>query len=174
MASLGTKCLAGMSRPLGPLRTASTFHSTDFFGRKSVLAHAPKRGWKSIQASSSTAPPRELVITSDPANNVSENIYSKIGAKLHLTPGHPLNIIKAAIYDYFDTVHKDSFQKFDDLPPIVSAKANFDSVLVPADHVSRSSNDTYYINSDTVLRYERDPYEHDTDSLDAVEIGVFD
>ena len=29
---------------------------------------------------------------------------------------------------------------------------NFDEVLVPADHVSRSPNDTYYIDTDTVLR----------------------
>lgn len=29
---------------------------------------------------------------------------------------------------------------------------NFDDVLVPADHVSRSYNDTYYIDSQTVLR----------------------
>lgn len=29
---------------------------------------------------------------------------------------------------------------------------NFDEVLVPSDHVSRSPNDTYYIDPDTVLR----------------------
>lgn len=29
---------------------------------------------------------------------------------------------------------------------------NFDDVLVPADHVSRSYNDTYYVDAQTVLR----------------------
>lgn len=29
---------------------------------------------------------------------------------------------------------------------------NFDDVLVPPDHVSRSYNDTYYVDSQTVLR----------------------
>lgn len=29
---------------------------------------------------------------------------------------------------------------------------NFDEVLVPADHVSRNPNDTYYVDPDTVLR----------------------
>lgn len=29
---------------------------------------------------------------------------------------------------------------------------NFDEVLVPADHVSRNPNDTYYIDTETVLR----------------------
>lgn len=44
------------------------------------------------------------------------------------------------------------FSKLDDLHPIVSTQANFDDVLVPADHISRSSNDTYYVSKDTVLR----------------------
>ena len=33
-----------------------------------------------------------------------------------------------------------------------TAQANFDEVLVPVDHISRSSNDTYYVNAETVLR----------------------
>lgn len=40
----------------------------------------------------------------------------------------------------------------DDLYPIVSTKQNFDQVLVPEDHVSRSPNDTYYVDPHTVLR----------------------
>lgn len=44
------------------------------------------------------------------------------------------------------------FSKHDDLYPVVSTKANFDDILIPADHISRSPNDTYYINPDTVLR----------------------
>lgn len=41
---------------------------------------------------------------------------------------------------------------FEDFLPIVSTKANFDELLIPEDHVSRSPNDTYYINNETVLR----------------------
>ena len=33
-----------------------------------------------------------------------------------------------------------------------SLQANFDDVLTPADHVSRNPNDTYYVDSQTVLR----------------------
>lgn len=29
---------------------------------------------------------------------------------------------------------------------------NFDEILIPTDHVSRSPNDTYYVDPDTVLR----------------------
>ena len=31
-------------------------------------------------------------------------------------------------------------------------QANFDDVLVPADHISRSANDTFYVDEQTVLR----------------------
>jgi phenylalanyl-tRNA synthetase alpha chain len=34
----------------------------------------------------------------------------------------------------------------------LSLSQNFDEVLVPADHMSRSYNDTYYVSKDTVLR----------------------
>ena len=36
--------------------------------------------------------------------------------------------------------------------PAVTVAANFDSVLVPDDHVSRSKNDNYYLNAGNVLR----------------------
>ena len=39
---------------------------------------------------------------------------------------------------------------FDDLDPIVSVESNFDSLLIPPDHVSRSPSDTYYVDSDRV------------------------
>lgn len=89
---------------------------------------------------------------SHPKNNVPENIYEKIGRNLHLKPNHPLNILRTAIYQYFDTLAPGRFNKFDTLAPVVSIVANFDEVLVPADHVSRSPNDTYYVDDQSVLR----------------------
>ncbi|XP_072993062.1 phenylalanine--tRNA ligase, chloroplastic/mitochondrial isoform X2 [Typha latifolia] len=94
----------------------------------------------------------DVVKEDDPTNNVPDTIYSKIGLQLHRRDNHPLGILKNAIYDYFDTSYSAKFVKFDDLCPIVSVKENFDDVLVPADHVSRSYNDTYYVDSQTVLR----------------------
>jgi phenylalanyl-tRNA synthetase alpha chain len=88
----------------------------------------------------------------DPHNNVTENVYSKLGVNLHRRTGHPLCTIREAIYEYFDDVYKGSFNTFDDLLPIVSTQSNFDSVLVPENHVSRSLNDTYYVDANTVLR----------------------
>lgn len=93
------------------------------------------------------------VITGDPANNVTDHIFEKIGYNLHRRPDHPLGIIKAVIEEYFDEKFgKDTFTQFDDMYPVVSTYANFDSVLVPPDHVSRSANDTYYVDGENVLR----------------------
>ncbi|XP_057539885.1 phenylalanine--tRNA ligase, chloroplastic/mitochondrial-like isoform X1 [Amaranthus tricolor] len=95
---------------------------------------------------------KEDVVRDDPANNVPDGIFRKLGMQLHRRNQHPLGILKNAIYDFFDSNYSKNFEKFDDLCPIVSVKANFDDVLVPADHVSRSYNDTYYVDSQTVLR----------------------
>ena len=97
-------------------------------------------------------PPRSEVITGHPANNVTDYIYSKIGAGLHLAAHHPICIIRQAIYAYFDASHPGLYDKFDSLQPVVSVKANFDEVLVPLEHVSRNPNDTYYVDPHTVLR----------------------
>lgn len=63
------------------------------------------------------------VITGHPANNVTDSIFEKIGVNLHQQAAHPIGIIKSAIYEYFDTQHPALFAKFDDLAPVVSAKA---------------------------------------------------
>ncbi|XP_078447232.1 phenylalanyl-tRNA synthetase class IIc family protein [Wolffia australiana] len=94
----------------------------------------------------------DVVKEDDPTNNVPDTIFSKLGMQLHRRDNHPLGILKNAINDYFDSKYPGKFVKFDDLCPIVSTTANFDDVLVPADHVSRSYNDTYYVNENTVLR----------------------
>ena len=39
---------------------------------------------------------------------------------------------------------------------------NFDEVLVPADHVSRDPNDTYYIDTETVLRCHTSAHQAET------------
>ncbi|XP_065876657.1 phenylalanine--tRNA ligase, chloroplastic/mitochondrial [Euphorbia lathyris] len=95
---------------------------------------------------------KDDVVRDDPTNNVTDAIFSKLGMQLHLRNQHPLGILKNAVYEYFDTTYSGKYEKFDDLSPLVSLKQNFDDVLIPADHVSRSYNDTYYVDSQTVLR----------------------
>lgn len=94
-----------------------------------------------------------------------------MGRNLHLTPNHPLNIIRTAIYDYFDKSFPGRFNKFDQLPSVVSVEANFDEVLVPADHVSRSPNDTYYVDDKRVLRCHTSA--HQAEMLRNGESGAF-
>ncbi|MCL7049257.1 hypothetical protein MKW94_025943, partial [Papaver nudicaule] len=62
------------------------------------------------------------VVKDDPANNVPDTIYKKLGLQLHQRDKHPLGILKNAIYSYFDLNYSGKFVKFDNLCPIVSAK----------------------------------------------------
>ena len=85
--------------------------------------------------------------------NVPINIQEKIGRNLHLLPHHPLSILKKKVELYFKTLENEpSFALFDSLSPIVSTTQCFDDLLTPKDHVSRSIQDTYYLNHDTLLR----------------------
>ncbi|XP_042484557.1 phenylalanine--tRNA ligase, chloroplastic/mitochondrial [Macadamia integrifolia] len=104
---------------------------------------------------------KDDVVRDDPTNNVTDTIFSKLGMQLHRRNHHPIGILKNAIYNYFDINYSEKYYKFDDLCPIVSAKQNFDDVLVPADHVSRSYNDTYYIDPETVLRCHTSAHQAD-------------
>ncbi|ABO94495.1 phenylalanine-tRNA synthetase, probable [Ostreococcus lucimarinus CCE9901] len=125
-----------------------------FYGHKSTLGTSQRSSTRVVRGpGGAAAVRREDVLIACPDNNVTEYIFEKIGVDLHRRPEHPLGILKNAIMDYFDeTYGKNAFRMFDDLHPIVSSYENFDSVLVPEDHVSRSKNDTYYVTADTVLR----------------------
>ena len=89
-----------------------------------------------------------------PECNIPSNIASRFGMNLHLQPKHPLGIIKNIIESYWNDLDDGAspFECIDSLSPIVSTAANFDSLLIPPDHVSRSKNDTYYLRNDVVLR----------------------
>ena len=87
---------------------------------------------------------------------VPEGVRSKLGADLHLRPGHPLQIIKRTIEMHFEqealSHGSEPFMFFDSLSPEVSVEANFDELLIPPDHVSRAPTDTFYLDDRTVLR----------------------
>ncbi|KAL2643995.1 hypothetical protein R1flu_011582 [Riccia fluitans] len=130
------------------------------FAQKVMPQSSEKKKIRSISCSAAasvdvggvTLNREDIVREDDPTNNVPDSVFTKIGLQLHNRENHPLGILKNEIYNYFDERFGGEFKKFDDLSPIVSVKANFDDVLVPADHVSRRMNDTYYVNSETVLR----------------------
>ena len=95
---------------------------------------------------------RTDIITEHPKNNVTDTIFQKLGVNLHHRKDHPLGIIKEAIFQYFEQKEPGNFKLFDDLYPVVTTKQNFDELLIPGDHISRSENDTYYVDSESVLR----------------------
>jgi len=96
----------------------------------------------------------------DDWTNLSPSVFNKIGANLHCRKDHPIYLIRKKIENFFRQhqkdylLHKDdSIQSvFDNLSPIVSTRQNFDSLLIPDDHVSRKNSESYYLNKSTMLR----------------------
>ncbi len=83
----------------------------------------------------------------DDWTNITPKVVSFIGRNLYLKNGNPIYLISEGIRHYFkdfDVFYFDS--------PVVDLNANFDSLLIAKDHVSRSKSDTYYVNKDYVLR----------------------
>lgn len=64
-----------------------------------------------------------------------------------MDPKNPIGLMSHAIRDHFNDMHHLTYPS-----PVVTIDDNFDSLLVPKDHVSRSKHDTYYLNKDLLLR----------------------
>ena len=89
----------------------------------------------------------------DHMTNLTERIIKNIDSKKHQIERHPVEIIKQQIYEFFDENYSGAdFSRVENLSPIVTVAQNFDSVLIPEDHVSRAKKDNYYINSEYMLR----------------------
>ena len=82
------------------------------------------------------------------SSNITQGIISKMGKNLHNKKNHPLEIVKKKIYSYFG----EKFEKFDNFNPIVKIEENFDKLLIGKEHPARSTSDTYYYDSEHVLR----------------------
>lgn len=80
-------------------------------------------------------------------NNITKSIADKRGLKLHNNPRHPICMFKEHVQKFFV-----GYEIFDSLPEMVTVKDNFDDLLIPADHLCRSLNDTYYLDEEHVLR----------------------
>ena len=98
--------------------------------------------------------------------NVSPSILNKVGRNLHKIPHHPVNITKQRVVNHFhktfvNRVGNAIFAHFDDVEPVVTTEQNFDSLLVPTNHVSRSRNDNYYVNNSYMLRAHTSAHQRD-------------
>ncbi|KAJ8977029.1 hypothetical protein NQ317_013478 [Molorchus minor] len=75
----------------------------------------------------------------------------------YTNPYHPLGLVRQRIINFFyksfvNRRRNPVFSVHEGLPAIVSVCQNFDSLLIPKDHPSRSKSDCYYINRKYLLR----------------------
>ena len=102
----------------------------------------------------------------DAMTNITPSILSKVGRNLHLCKNHPLSILRERIQEHVYADYRTRwggpmFTMVDNLSPVVTVEQNFDSLLVPKDHVSRTKNDNYYINAEHLLRAHTSAHQRD-------------
>lgn len=93
----------------------------------------------------------------DDWTNLKPRIKSYLNRNIYLQEHHPLSIIRKRIVDYFyksfiTNRGNPLFSVVDNLSPIVTLEQNFDSLLIPDDHISRQKSDSFYLNRDYMLR----------------------
>ncbi|AQZ14256.1 MSF1 (YPR047W) [Zygosaccharomyces parabailii] len=96
--------------------------------------------------------------TDDKMTNVTQSIIDLTGRSLHLQKCHPVGILREAIETRLNSTDS-AFKIYNQFEPVVSVYDNFDSLGFPMDHPGRSKSDTYYINSDTLLRTHTSAHE---------------
>ena len=84
---------------------------------------------------------------SDEWTNVPDAVIRLTTRGLYREPGNPIYLVAESLRQHY---HQHKCYDFDN--PVVSLWGNFDSILVPPGHVSRSRKDTFYVDRDHVLR----------------------
>lgn len=102
----------------------------------------------------------------DHVTNIRSSLIPKIGISLHNMKHHPLNLLKQQIVDYFykNFINRQKnpvFSVYDSISPVVTLHQNFDSLLVPVDHVSRKPSESFYLNSQYMLRAHTSAHQSD-------------
>jgi len=144
-------CAGGVQSRLCFIRCFSS--STCLSSSGSPHAHTTERA----RFSSPTVSLLGRTFDVDSWTNITPRVVSKLGRCLHRRSGHPVSHVWHRIENYFSStfitrVGHPRFVVFDNLSPVVTPHQNFDSLLVPPDHPSRSLTDTYYVNSGHLLR----------------------
>lgn len=93
----------------------------------------------------------------DDWTNLKARTQSYMNRNIYLQDHHPLSIIRKQIVDYFyksfiTNRGNPLFSVVDNLSPVVTLEQNFDSLLIPPDHVSRKKTDSFYLNRNYMLR----------------------
>lgn len=102
----------------------------------------------------------------DKWTNITSNLLSFVGRNIFLQEYHPLSLLRQRIvnfmYKRFVNRSKNPlFSVYDQLSPVVTLEQNFDSLLVPENHVSRKISESYYLNSKYMLRAHTSAHQRD-------------
>lgn len=93
----------------------------------------------------------------DGYTNITPKVLDLMSRRLLEQRENPLYLISERIRHFFKTksIPGDVGYQYDEYnfaSPIVTHEDNFDSLLIPKDHVSRKKSDTYYVNSQYLFR----------------------
>lgn len=92
-------------------------------------------------------------------SNIPPRLLELSERKLIQNSDHPLGILKHLIHDFVNTAYPGVFTLKDNFDPKVTVHQNFDALLIPKDHPSRSPSDTYYFDKDHLLRTHTSAHE---------------
>lgn len=97
----------------------------------------------------------------DSMTNITPSISSRLNRKLLSQPNSPLALLWRRIQRYFEKSQSGmfSFLRHDD--PIVTVEQNFDELLIPPSHPSRTHTDSYYLNRRYMLRTHMTAHERE-------------
>ncbi|KAM3716824.1 putative valine--tRNA ligase [Dirofilaria immitis] len=107
-----------------------------------------------------------ISLSPDEKWNLSPAVLRTLQRRLLFEVDNPLSLLKQRIVNFIYGKYQmkggmsPQFAVIDNQPRAVSVFDNFDSLLVPANHVSRSVQDTYYINKDYCLRAHTSAHQH--------------
>ncbi|KAH7719929.1 Protein FARS-2 a [Aphelenchoides avenae] len=98
--------------------------------------------------------------------NLTSNVTRLLDRRLLVDESNPLRLLKDRIIDHFHATHRKpgnrspTFTVCERENRVVTVFENFDSLLTPADHVSRRPSDTYYVNKGNCLRAHTSAHQH--------------
>ena len=93
----------------------------------------------------------------DATTNLSPSILNTVDRNIYAIPNHPICITRRLIESVFQApVYRNHIA----VNPVVTTHENFDVLGFPQDHPGRSRTDTYYVNSDHVLRTHTSAHQH--------------
>ncbi|KAI1136691.1 phenylalanyl-tRNA synthetase mitochondrial precursor [Hypoxylon sp. FL0543] len=142
-------------RAIGSISNSATGCSPTLLLRINGRRAAPAAQYR---ANSSSTTINGTTYKTDSWFNVPQNVIDKVPRRLHLQKDHPVYITRQIIESVFPAP---AYKYHNTFNPVVTTHQNFDSLGFPKDHPGRAKSDTYYINSETLLRTHTSAHQAD-------------